>query len=89
MRNDSSESSLFADNLMDTYPNQPHRKEERYNGSNVQDDSNAKVRDGLNRITSRETVLNPVSMIFSYTYDSIFIRSSKCSCIECMGDSIE
>ena len=64
-RNDSSKSSLFADNLMNTKPNQPHSKEETYNRSYVQDDDNAnKVRDGLNRITSCKTVLNPVSMMF-------------------------
>lgn len=60
------------------------------NGSYVQDDDNAKkVRDGLTHIASRKPVLNPVSMIFSCTYDSILIWSSKCSCIECKGDSIE
>ena len=75
---------------MNTKPNQKHSKEETYNGSYVQDDDNAnKVRDGLNRFTSRKTVLNPVSMIFSYTYNNILIWSSKCSCMKCRGDSIE
>ena len=41
-RNGSIKSSVFADNLMNTKPNQPHGKEETYNGSYVQDDDNAK-----------------------------------------------
>ena len=69
-RNDSIKSSIFADNLRNTNPNQPHSKKETYDGSYVQNDDNAKARDGIIRITTRETVLNPVSMNFSYTYDN-------------------
>ena len=90
-RNDSIKSSLFADNLMNTKPNQPQSNEDTYDGSDVQDDANANSdRDDLKRISSREIVSNPKSMIFSYTYNNIFnMVSLKCSCMKCIGDSIE
>ena len=53
-RYDSTKSSIFAGNLMNTNPNQPHSKRETYDGSYIQNDDNAsKVRDGINRITFR------------------------------------
>ena len=88
--NNSYKSSVFADNLFNTKPNQHHSKKEAYNGCCVQNDDNAsKARDGIAQITFRETVLNTVSIIFSLTYDGILIWSLKSSCIECKGDLIE
>ena len=59
-RNDSIKRSLFADNLMNTKPNQPQSNEDTCKGSDIQDDDNAnKVRDGLNRIPSRKIFSNP------------------------------
>ena len=71
---------------MNTNPNQPHNNEDTYIGSDVKDDDNVnKTRDGLSRITSRKTVLNPVSMTFSFTYNNIFSRSEMVSSIfSCM-----
>ena len=75
-RNDSIKSSLFADNLMNTNPNQPHNNEATYTGSDVENDDNVKkARDDLNRITSRKTVPNPISITFSCTYNNSFSRS--------------
>ena len=93
-RNDSIKRSLFADNLMNTKPNQPQSKEDTYNGSDVQDDGNANNdRDGLKTNPSPKIVSNPKSLIFSYTYSNIFrsefMVSSRHSCTKCRKDSIE
>ena len=65
IRNDSNKRSVFADNLINTKPNQHHSKKEAYNGSCIQNDDNAsKARDGIAQFTFRETVLNTVSIIF-------------------------
>ena len=56
-RNDSIKRSLFADNLINTKPNQPQSKEDTYNGCDVQDNGNANNdRDSLKRIPSRKIV---------------------------------
>ena len=79
---------------MNTKPNQPHSNEDTYDGSEVQDDVNANSdRDDLKRISSREIVSNPKSLIFSCTYNNIFrsefIFSSRHSCTKCRRNSIE
>ena len=72
--NDSIKSCLFADNLMNTNPNQLHNNEATHTGNDVENDDNVKkARDGLNRIISRKTVLNPISITFSYTYNNILV----------------
>ena len=87
---DSNKSSVLANNLFITKPNQHHRKKDTYNGNCVQNDDNAStVRDGIAQITFRETVLNTVSILFSLTYDGTLIWSSKSSCIECKGNLIK
>ena len=83
---DSNKSSVFANNLFITKPNQHHRKKETYNGNCVQNDDNAsKARDGIAQFTFRETALNTVSIIFSLTYEGILIWSSK----SCKGNLME
>ena len=83
---DSNKSSVLANNLFITKPNQHHRKKETYNGNCVQNDDNARtVRDGIAQIKFRETALNTVSIIFSLTYEGILIWSSK----SCKGNLME
>ena len=83
---DSNKSSVFADNLFITKPDQHHRKKETYNGNCVQNNDNAsKARDGIAQSTFRETALNTISIIFSLTFEGILIWSSK----SCKGNLME